>query len=298
MKDKERGCLIGLAVGDALGAPVEFKSPGSFSPITEYRSGGPFSLMACEWTDDTSMALALADSLGNGWNLNDQADKYLDWWQKGKYSVKGFCFDIGGTTRYSLSRYDKIRDATKCADPEAESSGNGSIMRLAPIPIKFHNLSREELATKARESSLVTHASNQCRSACELLATTCAALINGATKEEALNLPFSGLDPLVQKRIVEEKRYLKKNPPDIKGSGWVIQSLEAALWAFAKGKDFEEAVLLAVNLGDDADSTGAVCGQLAGACYGESGIPQRWRDKLMHKDMIEEALTRLGIQNG
>lgn len=295
MRDRERGCLIGLAVGDALGAPVEFKSPGEFAPVSEFRSGGPFGLMAGEWTDDTSMALALADSIGNGWNLNDQADKYLDWWQKGKYSVKGYCFDIGGTTRYSLARYDEIRDAYNCADKAAENSGNGSIMRLAPVPIKFHNLGRDEVAKKARESSLVTHASDQCLSAAEVLAVTCAAMINGATKEEALNLQFTGLNPLVQQWIVDQKRYLKLNPPDIKGAGWVVHSLEAAFWAFANSNSFEEAVLKAVNLGDDADSTGAVCGQLAGACYGESGIPQRWRDELLHQDMIEAAFSRLGV---
>ena len=293
MMDKKRGCLYGAAIGDALGAPVEFKMPGEFAPVSEFRSGGPFNLNAGEWTDDTSMALALADSIGNGWNLNDQADKYLDWYQKGKYSVRDFCFDIGGTTSYSLRRYDETRDAYNCADKTAENSGNGSIMRLAPIPIKYHNLSREELRIKARESSLVTHASEQCLSACEFLATTVAALINGATKEEALNLTFVNLHPCVQQWIVEEKRYSKLNPPEIKGAGWVIQSLEAALWAFARAKDFEEAVLGAVNLGDDSDSTGAVCGQLAGAYWGESGIPQRWKDKLARKDLIEKALEKI-----
>lgn len=293
MMDKKRGCLYGAAVGDALGAPIEFKMPGEFAPVTEFRSGGPFLLNAGDWTDDTSMALALADSIGSGWNPNDQADKYLDWWQKGKYSVNGMCFDIGGTTRYSLMRYDETRDAYTCADKQAENSGNGSIMRLAPIPIKYHNLSLVELRIKARESSMVTHASEQCLSACEFLATTVAALINGATKEEALALPFKDLHPCIQQWMVEEKRYLHRNPPEIIGSGWVIQSLEAALWAFAGAKDFEEAVLRAVNLGNDADSTGAVCGQLAGACWGESGIPQRWRDKLSRKDMIENALEKI-----
>jgi ADP-ribosyl-[dinitrogen reductase] hydrolase len=287
--DRKRGCLYGLAVGDALGAPIEFQSRGSFEPITDFRSGGPFGLNAGEWTDDTSLALALADSIGRGWNLNDQAENYLAWWQKGKFSVTGHCFDIGGTTRHSLWKFDETRDALNCADKDAASSGNGSIMRLAPVPIKYHNLSQEELAVKARESSLVTHASSQCLSSCEYLAVTLAALINGASAHAALTIPFKGLNRLVQEWIVEKKTYL--NPETkIQGTGWVIKSLEAALWAFASTDSFEAAVLKAVNLGDDSDTTGAVCGQLAGAFYGESGIPQRWLDKLVRKDMIEDAL--------
>lgn len=290
--DRKRGCLYGLAVGDALGAPVEFKSKGSFAPVTEYRSGGPFGLQAGEWTDDTSLALALANSIGRGWDLNDQAENYLAWWQTGKFSVNGHCFDIGGTTRHSLWKFDETRDALNCADKTAENSGNGSIMRLAPVPIKYHNASREELVQKARESSLVTHASEQCLSACEYLAVTLASFINGKGIEETLSIKFTGLHPLVQKWIVDNKTFLHPDT-DIKGTGWVIKSLEAALWAFCNSDSFEEAVLKAVNLGDDTDTTGAVCGQLAGAFWGESGIPQRWLDKLARKDMIEDALKGL-----
>src|SRR5688572_5590250 len=106
MNDRRRGTLIGLAVGDALGAAVEFKAPGSFAPVTGYRNGGPHALNAGEWTDDTSMALALADSIATvGWDLNDQANRYVNWWRKGKYSVNGRCFDIGITTRGSLTSF-------------------------------------------------------------------------------------------------------------------------------------------------------------------------------------------------
>src|SRR6185312_2852775 len=117
MNDRRRGALIGLAVGDALGASVEFKSPGSFAPVTDYRKGGPHRLEAGEWTDDTSMALALADSIATaGWDLNDQAERYLDWWQTGKYSVTGRCFDIGVTTRSALGRFRATRNALASGD--------------------------------------------------------------------------------------------------------------------------------------------------------------------------------------
>src|SRR5277367_5564370 len=127
MIDRRRGVLIGLAVGDALGAAVEFRSPGSFKPVTGYRNGGPHGLDAGEWTDDTSMALALADSIAEvGWDLNDQAYRYVQWWKTGKYSVNGKCFDIGITTRRALSNFVDTQDALISGDRSESSSGNGS----------------------------------------------------------------------------------------------------------------------------------------------------------------------------
>src|SRR6516162_1249119 len=135
MKDRCRGTLIGLAVGDALGAAVEFSSPGSFAPVTSYRGGGPHRLKAGEWTDDTSMALALADSIASvGWDLNDQASRYVEWWKSGQYSVNGRCFDIGITTRGALSKFLATKNALVSGDISERASGNGSIMRLAPLP--------------------------------------------------------------------------------------------------------------------------------------------------------------------
>src|SRR5881275_1276655 len=135
MSDRRRGALIGLAVGDALGAAVEFKSPGSFAPVTGYRNGGPHRLEAGEWTDDTSMALALADSIASvGWDLNDQASRYVEWWRTGKYAVNGRCFDIGITTRSALGSFAARKSALTSGDRSDRASGNGSIMRLAPVP--------------------------------------------------------------------------------------------------------------------------------------------------------------------
>ena len=132
MIDRQRGCLFGLAVGDALGAAVEFERPGTFPAVTGYRGGGPHGLAAGEWTDDTSMALALADSIGSvGWDLNDQANRYVQWW-RGKFSVNGRCFDIGVATHKALAEYVVGRDALISGERSETSSGNGSIMRLAP----------------------------------------------------------------------------------------------------------------------------------------------------------------------
>ncbi|MBI2806619.1 MAG: ADP-ribosylglycohydrolase family protein [Planctomycetes bacterium] len=301
VKDRRRGALIGLAVGDALGAAVEFKSPGSFAPVTGYRSGGPHRLEAGEWTDDTSMALALADSIAVGWDLNDQADRYVQWWKTGKYSVNGRCFDIGITTSDALSNYVAEKNALTSGDRSDEASGNGSIMRLAPVPIRYAGLfpgKIEELSRLAEESSLPTHASNQCISACRYLATVLAALIHGEDRDKVLSpewkplLQLNAIKPL--HRLIQEiaqGSFRQKQPPVIQGSGWVVKSLEASLWAFHDADSFEEAVLRAVNLGDDADTTGAICGQLAGAYWGESGISKSLRAGLARMDMLEKALA-------
>jgi len=172
--DRKRGCLLGLAVGDALGAAVEFTPPGTFEPVTDYRAGGPHGLNAGEWTDDTAMALALADSIAEaGWDLNDQARRYVRWWREGAYAVNGDCFDIGNTTARALARFEQSGDASASGIPDESASGNGSIMRLAPVAIRYAGLYPDELATlgrRAAESSLPTHASPQCQSACRYLA--------------------------------------------------------------------------------------------------------------------------------
>jgi ADP-ribosylglycohydrolase len=304
MNDRCRGALIGLAVGDALGAAVEFSSPGSFPPVTGYRSGGPHGLKAGEWTDDTSMALALADSIASvGWDLNDQARRYVEWWKHGKYSVNGRCFDIGVQTKAALSRFLANENALTSGDASERASGNGSIMRLGPVPIRYAGLYPDrivELAKLAEESSLSTHASEQCRSACRYLAIVLAALIRGEDREAVLSPQWTPLATLTDNKPlhpliheVAQGSFRHKQPPTIQGSGWVVKSLEAAVWAFHDAGSFEDAVLKAVNLGDDADTTGAVCGQLAGAYWGESGIPAVLRSGLARMDMVEGALIGL-----
>ena len=301
--DRCRGAMFGLAVGDALGAAVEFRPPGTFAPVTGYRAGGPHGLDPGQFTDDTSMALALADSLAAGWDLNDQARRHSEWWQCGTYSVNGRCFDIGVTTRAALARFLTHGDATRSGDPAEAASGNGSIMRLAPVPVRYRHLLPgriAELARLAEESSLPTHASGQCRSACRYMAVVLAGLLHGESRDAVLSpgwgplaeLKAAGpLHPLID--AVAGGSFRAKVPPAVRGSGWVVESLEAALWAFAGAADFGDAVLRAVNLGDDADTTGAVCGQFAGAYWGESGIPAPLRSGLARADMIERALEGL-----
>jgi hypothetical protein len=162
-RGRQRGMLLGLAIGDALGAAVEFQPPGTFAEVTGFRGGGPHGLEPGEWTDDTSMALALADSIADvGWDLNDQAERYCAWWCSGAYSVNGRVFDIGVTTSASLCRFVETGDARTSGDRSVRASGNGSITRLAPVPIAYRRLFPAQidlLVERAVESSLPTHAS-------------------------------------------------------------------------------------------------------------------------------------------
>ncbi|GAA4424256.1 ADP-ribosylglycohydrolase family protein [Bremerella cremea] len=302
--DRQRGCLMGLAVGDALGAAVEFQPPGSFKLVEDYRDGGPHRLAPGEWTDDTSMALALADSIGEaGWDLNDQATRYLQWFREGKYSVTGSCFDIGIATREALARFESSYDAQSSGSREIRSSGNGSIMRLAPVPIHFLNLFPDniaKLADRAAESSLPTHGSPLCVDACRYMALILAGLMQGIDRDVVLSPDWKPLAELRSQQElapeiaeIAEGSFRQLSPPQIVGSGYVVKSMEAALWAFHDAGDFREAVLKAVNLGNDSDTTGAICSQFAGAFWGESGIPHSWRTGLAKPEMLEEALSSI-----
>jgi len=290
--DRQRGTLLGLAVGDALGAAVEFEMPGTFEPVTGYRGGGPHGLAPGEWTDDTSFALAMADSIAEvGWDINDQAERYLKWWRTGAYSVNGRCFDIGHTTVAALQRFQETGDARTSGDPSEYASGNGSIMRLAPVPIRYSYMFPEgigDLVERAVESSLPTHASPQCLSACVYMTIALCGLMDGRPREEVLDPEW---EPIRRAREIAPFHTEVAEVAD--GSGYVVKTLEAALWAFHDAKDFREAVLKAVNLGDDADTTGAVCGQLARAYWGETGIPAEWRKGLAERDLIEKAIAGL-----
>lgn len=301
--DRRRGALLGLAIGDALGAAVEFRRPGTFAPVTGYRGGGPHGLNAGEWTDDTSMALALADSLATvGWDLNDQADRYVAWYRHGTYSVNGRCFDIGGATAAGLTEYMRTGDAASAGGTSERSAGNGSIMRLAPVPIYFAALYPNRVADLigyGRDSSLPTHRVGQATSACAYMTLLLAALMAGESRTDVLDPHWPMLNVLAATVAIHPDIQeviaggFRREPPAIQGSGYVVRSLEAGLWALSRSDDFASAVLAAVNLGDDADTTGAVCGQLAGAHWGASGIPDELLDGLAKREMIESAADRL-----
>jgi ADP-ribosyl-[dinitrogen reductase] hydrolase len=277
--DRYQGCLLGLACGDAVGTTVEFSARESFKPVTDMLGGGPFDLQPGQWTDDTSMALCLAASLVHclGFEPVDQMNRYVNWWQWGYYSSTGDCFDIGATTAKALQRYLVTRDPV-AGSKDPNEAGNGSLMRLAPIALFFHPDSAA-VRYYARRSSELTHAAPEAVECCELFAAMLNDALQGKDKAEILQRrPVLASMPKV--RAIEGATYLGKERAQIRGTGYCIESLEAALWCFARTSSFEEAILAAANLGDDADTTAAITGQLAGAYHGASSIPGHWLERL------------------
>jgi ADP-ribosyl-[dinitrogen reductase] hydrolase len=295
-----RGALLGLAAGDAVGASVEFRRPGTFPPVADMVGGGPFGLKPGQWTDDTSMALCLAESLirKRKLDLRDQIERYVRWWRVGHLSSTGNCFDIGETTRAALSQFIVTNNPVS-GPTHARSAGNGSIMRLAPVPLFFAHDPAEAIEASG-VSSTTTHGAPVAIDACRLLGAIIVGIVLGDAKEEVLSpgyAPVSGYWqrlPLVPEiAAISEGSFRTKERSHIRGSGYAAESLEAAIWAFASSDDFRTGCLLAVNLGDDADTTAAVYGQVAGAYYGEDGIPAEWRERLAMRELLEEYADRL-----
>lgn len=293
-RDRAVGALVGLAVGDAVGTTLEFKHPGSFTPIDDMVGGGPFGLKPGQWTDDTSMAMCLAESILDvgGMDLADQLRRYVSWRRDGYWSSTGTCFDIGGTTSSALARFERT-GAVVDEWIDEEAAANGSLMRLAPIPIRW-NKDLGEAAEKAAESSRPTHPAERPVDACRVYAVMIAALIQGVSAEEVLDGKFWQLGPLEPRvEAVVRGSWREKEPPEIRGSGYVVDALEAALWAVGGATGFRDAILRAANLGDDADTTAAIAGQLAGARWGYSAIPLEWRNKITDGERITAIAGRL-----
>lgn len=292
LAERYRGALLGLACGDAVGTTVEFKPRGSFQPLTDMVGGGPFHLKPGQWTDDTSMALCLAESLltKNGFNAADQMGRYLNWWQWGYLSSTGECFDIGTTVSQALAQYQQTAEPF-AGSTDPCSAGNGSLMRLAPV-VLFYFPDARQIQSFAADSSRTTHAAPEAIECCQLFAGLIARALEGATKAD---LRQSSSAKFSQPKVTAMARgdYLGKTEVDIKGSGYSVQSLEAALWCFQQTDSFAAAILLAANLGDDADTTAAITGQLAGAYYGVRGIPEHWLERLHDSEEIAATADRL-----
>ena len=317
-RDRFRGCLLGLAAGDALGTTLEFKRPCTFKPIHDMIGGGPFGLKPGQWTDDTSMALCLGQSLieCGRFDPKDQMRRYVLWWHDGYLSsTEGPAFDIGNTVADALSYFlDTCEPYAGSTD--AMSAGNGSLMRLAPVPMYFAGDAGEAIDRSA-DSSRTTHGAEEAVDACRYFSGLLIGALKGVNKETLLSAHYCLVEGLWERSPLAEKiaeiadgSFKHRNPPDcffddtfpdlaphlsentrlsiksegdaqkIKGKGYVVKSLEAALWAFHKSCDFRDGALLAVNLGDDADTTGAIYGQIAGAYYGAEAIPAEWRERL------------------
>ncbi|CAF1268543.1 unnamed protein product [Rotaria magnacalcarata] len=327
--DKVIGSLVGLAIGDALGASVEFR-PQQYlaaNPVRTMEGGGTWGLEAGKWTDDTSMALCLASSLitHNSFNPYDQMIRYKWWHKYGYFSSTGHCFDIGQATRQSLKEFSDRQKILKihyrcrnenevdaltldsveriddfnisCGDKDA--AGNGALMRLAPVPLFFHRAPKNAVENAGLSAGL-THANRKAIDACRYYAALIIGAVNDFPKEKLLDNDFYQKQKLWFGEIPLDNDILsicagsyKKDKnrggyeQGIRGKGYIVNALEAALWAFwSDGDSFEKGALAAVNLGDDTDTTAAIYGQLAGAYYGYKNIPKEWLEKLYARDLI------------
>ena len=286
VRDRARGALLGLAVGDAVGTTLEFKLRDSCAPLTDMIGGGPFRLAPGVWTDDTSMALALADSIAERGALDpvDLMERFVRWWRQGEYSPTGDCFDIGITTRSALARFEQTGDPL-AGSRSPDAAGNGSLMRLAPVAIYGLSAGVAVMRNAARIQSATTHATRACLDACEAWSVIVYEAISGASSEHAMRAA-TDLDLVEPILAIVRGSWRGKVRDEICSSGYVAHSLEAALWCVGQGGDFREVVLRAANLGDDADTTAAITGQLMGALVGENGIPADWLIKLAWRDHL------------
>ena len=289
--DRAKGALVGLALGDALGTTLEFARRDTEPPVTDLVGGGPFGLAAGEWTDDTSMALCLADSLlaAGGLDVRDLAERCCRWYEEGYNSVTGECFDIGVTTARALDSF-RATGAPLSGRTDPHSAGNGSLMRLSPVAIRWWHDGAAAVEA-ARLQSRTTHGAAQAVEACALFAELLVEAIGGASKETVLRARDWPGDAEIAK--VAARSWRTKDRDAISSSGYVLHTLEAALWCVDRTKSVEEALILAANLADDADTVAAVTGQLAGALWGMSGVPAAWLAKLAWRDKFESLATEL-----
>jgi ADP-ribosyl-[dinitrogen reductase] hydrolase len=282
-----------MAVGDALGAPVEGLERGTFPPITDMVGAGARGFPRGTWTDDTSMALCLGESLVEmgGFDATDQMRRYLRWLDDGYMSCATAGFGLGFTTSGALETFRETGEPF-CGPTNPLTAGNGCIMRYAPLAL-YYFPDREAILRHSPDSSRTTHGTQECLDACVLLGEVLYRVLSGASKEDSL---FGGVpDLIVSPRVrgIGHGVYADKSPDEIVASGYVAESLEASLWCFLKTDSLRNALLLAVNLGHDTDTTAAVCGQIAGAFYGESDIPAEWLGQLERPELITSLADRL-----
>ena len=289
---KVAGALIGLAVGDALGAPVEFQERGSFPLVTEMRAGGYFRLPAGAWTDDTAMALCLADSLiaHPAFDPADMLNRFLRWMNDHENTSTGRCIGVGQNTLAVMGNYH--RTGALIAPPvKGRSDGNGAIMRLAPVAC-MHWRDIETARRISVRQSQATHCSELSAAASDMLSWLLSLLIGGATWLDALaSIRSNEWHEDIQ--AIAAGAWASKSADEISSSGYVVHTLEAAMWAVGTTTSFEEALITAVNLGRDADTVGAVAGQIAGARYGVQSIPERWLNVIAKREALEATVEAL-----
>ncbi|MFQ6602268.1 O-acetyl-ADP-ribose deacetylase [Flavobacterium sp. C3NV] len=307
---KVKSGLFGLAVGDALGVPVEFYSRTHLkeNPVSEMTGFGTHYQPAGTWSDDSSLAFCLAESLCTGYDLSDIARNFVKWYSTELWTPHGKVFDIGIATRNAIHNIGKGHQPELCGGFEEKDNGNGSLMRILPLVFYLQNeRDIEAIYKKVKDVSSITHAHFRSVFACFIYVVYCLEILNGSDKIEA----YKNMQKIVSGFLGDKQfnpieiqlfdRILKNNIADyseneIESSGYVLHSLEASFWCFLNFNTYEGSVLKAVNLGGDTDTTAAITGGLAGMYCGIDNIPQKWISTLARKNDIDDLCERLSLK--
>lgn len=307
MKNKVKSGIFGLCIGDALGVPVEFKKRENLksNPVTGYLEYMSWNQPKGTWSDDSSLTLCLAEELTKGYHLEKIGESFVKWVKYGHWTAHGKLFDIGGTTRHSIARLIKGESAKFSGNIFEEDNGNGSLMRILPLLFYIKDLPIEQRFDRIKEVSSITHAHIRSVIACFIYLEFLIEIFNGNEKFDAYKNTkltvnfFLNNNPICSQNEMDKfERILKNDISDypeeeIKSSGYVLHSLEASFWCFLNSDNYSEAVLKAVNLGEDTDTTGAITGGIAGIYYGFENIPQEWINELVRKENIEKLCEKL-----
>ncbi|SEH35695.1 ADP-ribosylglycohydrolase family protein [Chryseobacterium culicis] len=307
MENKVKAGIMGVCIGDALGVPVEFRSREQLkrSPVTKMRALGTHHQPVGTWSDDGSLTLCLADSLCNGYNLENIALKFLQWYNAEIWTPHGRVFDIGIATRQAIYKVSKGYTPQLCGGTSEFDNGNGSLMRILPLLFYIKNFPIEKRFDRIKEVSSITHGHIRSVIACFIYLELLLEILNGAEKFDAYHKMQQTVKHFLDFNLVcsqsemdKFEKILNKNifefdEEKIGSSGYVLHSLEASLWCFLNSESYSEAVLKAVNLGEDTDTTGAITGGIAGIYYGYENIPKEWIAELVRKDDIEELCEKL-----
>jgi ADP-ribosylglycohydrolase len=310
MKNMVKAGIFGVCVGDALGVPVEFKNRETLKqfPVTKMQEFGSWNQPKGTWSDDSSLTLCLVEELTKGYDLEKIGESFVKWVKYGHWTAHGRLFDIGGTTRHSIARLIKGESARFSGNIFEEDNGNGSLMRILPLAFYLKDEENiEKVYQTVKEVSSITHGHFRSVFACFLYVIFAIELIKGKDKKEAYNhiqnaaLKFAESQGFNPKEIQLFERILKNDiskydEDTISSSGYVLHSLEASLWCFLNSESYSEAVLKAVNLGEDTDTTGAITGGIAGVYYGFENIPEEWVSELVRRDDIEKLCKKLNEQ--
>jgi ADP-ribosyl-[dinitrogen reductase] hydrolase len=300
------GGLWGALVGDALGVPVEFQSRSEVQSnlVKDMREFGTHDQPKGNWSDDGALMLCAADSLvHHEFDTEDIGRRFVAWYRDGLWAARGIVFDVGVATAQALTRIDQGARAEVAGGDETFSNGNGSLMRILPVALRFSELSTESMLDRIHRASSITHRHPRSQMACGLYALVVRELLRGRSNEEAF---ASGLK-VFREFYEPDSRWaaellafqpmlagdLPRRPESgIGSSGYVIHTLTASLWCLLTTNDFEQCVLKAVNLGEDTDTTGTVSGGLAGVAYGLRGVPERWRNALPRAAELEALFSK------